>query len=188
MLRIYWKDWCWSWCSNNLATWCEDLNHWKRPWCWEKEKKWKRIWWSAGITDSSNMSKLWVIAKDRETWRAAVHDIAKSLPGLHDRKRATIACLVKVLELVWGANPSCSLESGTWLRNKLLCYLSQWFGVSLVKDKTVLCLFVQSCLALCNPMDCSPPSSSVHGILQARILERVAMPSLRGSSQPRDRT
>ena len=36
----------------------------------------------------------------------------------------------------------------------------------------------------CNPMDCSPPGSSVHGILQARILEWVAMPSSRGSSQP----
>ena len=37
-------------------------------------------------------------------------------------------------------------------------------------------------------MDCSPPGSSVHGILQARILEWVDMPSSRGSSQPRDRT
>ena len=41
---------------------------------------------------------------------------------------------------------------------------------------------------LCNPMDCSPPGSSVHGILQAGILEWVAMPSSRGSSQPRDQT
>ena len=47
---------------------------------------------------------------------------------------------------------------------------------------------LQSCLTLCNPMDCSPPGSSVHGILQARILEWVAMPSSRGSSQPRERT
>ena len=30
-----WEDWCWSWNSNNLATWCEELTHWKRPWCWE---------------------------------------------------------------------------------------------------------------------------------------------------------
>ena len=37
----------------------------------------------------------------------------------------------------------------------------------------------------CDPMDCSPPGSSVHGILQARILERVASPSSRGSSWPR---
>ena len=44
----------------------------------------------------------------------------------------------------------------------------------------------QSCLTLCNPVDC--PRSSVHEILQARILERVAISFSRGSSQPRDRT
>ena len=44
------------------------------------------------------------------------------------------------------------------------------------------------CLTLCNPMDCSPPGSSVYGILQARILEWVTISSSRGSSQPRDWT
>ena len=34
-LGVVWKDWCWSWNSNTLATTCEDLTHWKRPWCWE---------------------------------------------------------------------------------------------------------------------------------------------------------
>ena len=47
---------------------------------------------------------------------------------------------------------------------------------------------LQSCLTLCDPMDCSLLSSFVHGILQARILEWIAMPSSRGSSPPRDRT
>ena len=36
ILNIHWKDWCWSWSSNTLATWCEEPAHWKRPWCWEK--------------------------------------------------------------------------------------------------------------------------------------------------------
>ena len=45
---------------------------------------------------------------------------------------------------------------------------------------------LQLCPTLCDPMDCSQPGSSVHGILQARVLERVAMPSSRGSSQPRN--
>ena len=49
-------------------------------------------------------------------------------------------------------------------------------------------LVAQSCPALFNPMDCSPPGSSVHGTLQARILEWVAIPFCRGSSQPRDQT
>ena len=42
------------------------------------------------------------------------------------------------------------------------------------------CRSAPSCLTLCDPMDCSPPGSSVHGILQARVLEGVAMPSSRG--------
>ena len=46
----------------------------------------------------------------------------------------------------------------------------------------------QSCLTLCDPMDCRLPGSSVHGILQARILEWVAISSSRGYSQPRDET
>ena len=46
----------------------------------------------------------------------------------------------------------------------------------------------QSCPTLFNPMDCSPPGSSVHGILQARILEWLAIPFSRGSSGPRDQT
>jgi len=46
----------------------------------------------------------------------------------------------------------------------------------------------QSCPILCDPMDCNPLASSVHGFLQARILERVAIPFSRGSSQFRDQT
>ena len=49
-------------------------------------------------------------------------------------------------------------------------------------------LITQSCLTLCEPMDCSPPSSSVHEIFQTRILEWVAISFSRGSSQPRDQT
>ena len=51
-----------------------------------------------------------------------------------------------------------------------------------------VCSDVQSCLTLCDPTDCGPPGSSVHEILQATILEWVAMPSSRGSSLSRVRT
>ena len=47
-------------------------------------------------------------------------------------------------------------------------------------------LVTQSCCTLCDPMDCSPPGSSVHGILQAKILEWVAISFSRASSPPRD--
>ena len=52
---------------------------------------------------------------------------------------------------------------------------------------TVKVLAAQSCPTLCDPVDCSPPGSSVYGILQARILEWVAIPFSRGSSQPRNK-
>ena len=51
--------------------------------------------------------------------------------------------------------------------------------------KSMKVLIAQSCPTLCDPLDCSPPGSSVHGILQATVL---AMPSSRGSSWPRDWT
>ena len=62
--------------------------------------------------------------------------------------------------------------------------------ISLKKPHCIyaLCLVTQPCLSLCDPMDCSPPGSSVQGIFQARILEWVAIPSSRGSSQTRDGT
>ena len=41
-LNVHWKDWCWSWNSNILATWCEELTHLKRPWCWERLKAGER--------------------------------------------------------------------------------------------------------------------------------------------------
>ena len=41
VLGVHWKGWCWSWHSNTLATWCEELTHLKRPWCWERWKAWE---------------------------------------------------------------------------------------------------------------------------------------------------
>ena len=59
-----------------------------------------------------------------------------------------------------------------------------------VTDKilTVCVLVTQSCLTLCNPMDCRPPGASVQWIFQERVLEWVAIPFSRGSCQPRYQT
>ena len=67
---------------------------------------------------------------------------------------------------------------------------SLWYFVmaALPNYYAVLFLVAQSCQTLCDPVDCSPPGSSVSGILQARILEWITMPSSRGSFQPRDQT
>ena len=56
VLNIHWKDWCWTWKLNSLATWYEELTHWKRPWCWERLKAREegddRGWdgWTASLT------------------------------------------------------------------------------------------------------------------------------------------
>ena len=59
----------------------------------------------------------------------------------------------------------------------------------LLRNNVYMCAkSLQSCSILCNPMDYSPPGSSVHGIVQASILEWVVISSSRGSSQPKDQT
>ena len=69
ILNIHWKNWYWSWNSNTLATWCEELTHLKRPWCWERlmvggegddrgwdswmasPTQWIWVWGSSSISD-----------------------------------------------------------------------------------------------------------------------------------------
>ena len=81
-LNIHWKDWCWSWNSNTLATWWEDLTEWKRPWCWERLK--------AGREGDDREWDGLMTSLTRWTWirvssgSAAVHGVTKSLKGLRD--------------------------------------------------------------------------------------------------------
>ena len=74
---------------------------------------------------------------------------------------------------------------------KLHIYNSMYMKVwnrEICRDRKHISEVTQSCLTLCDPMDCSLPGSSVHGIFQARVLEWVAVSFSRGSSQPRDQT
>ena len=90
---------------------------------------------------------------------------------------------------VLGLSPSSSFISGSTAMHGH----SSWsdtlrHGNSNLNCASVNVLVSQWCPTLCNPMDCSPPGSSVHRVLQARILEWVAFPFSRGSSKPRGRT
>ena len=73
----------------------------------------------------------------------------------------------------------------SWEQSKCLSVDEQ---INKIRCVCVCLLVAQSCPTLCDPMNCSSPGTSVHGILQARTLELVAIPFSRGSSQPRDRT
>ena len=59
-LNVHWKNWCWSWNSNILATWCEELTHWKRPWCWERLK-------AGGEGDDRGWDG-WMVSPTQWTW------------------------------------------------------------------------------------------------------------------------
>ena len=99
--------------------------------------------------------------------------------------------------------PGCKLLYIEWISNKVLLYNTGNYILYLVINiiekniyiyrshfaihQKVKVLIAQLCSTLCNPMDCSPPGS-VHGILQSRILEWVAIPFSKGFSQPRDGT
>ena len=90
---------------------------------------------------------------------------------------------------VWARQELTTVLSGEQkLLSKKYCNAIKSEALNYFDCCAVLCLVSQSCLTLRDPMDCSPPGSSVHGILQGRILEWVAIPFSRGSSQLRDQT
>ena len=91
VLNIHWKDRCWSWNSNTLATWCEELTPWKRPWCWErlKAREGDDRGWDSWMASPTWWTWVWASSgswwwKGREAWRAAVHGVAKSQTQLSD--------------------------------------------------------------------------------------------------------
>ena len=66
---IQWRDWCWSWSSKTLATWCEEPTHWKRPWCWERLRaggKGGNRGWDGWITSWTRWT--WVWMNSRSWW------------------------------------------------------------------------------------------------------------------------
>ena len=60
VLNTHWKNWCWSWNSNTLATWFEELTHWKTPWCWERLK-------AGGEGDDRGWDD-WMVSLTQWTW------------------------------------------------------------------------------------------------------------------------
>ena len=60
VLGVHWEDWCWSWNSNTLATWCKEQTHWKRPWCWQRLR--------AGGEEDNRRWDGWMASSPQWTW------------------------------------------------------------------------------------------------------------------------
>ena len=86
------------------------------------------------------------------------------------------------------ASRTPSLRSGNKILSQKMIPPLAWLSLVSEVSRKGKVLVVHSCLTLCDSMDCSLPGSSVHGTLQVRILEWVAIHFSRGSSQPCDRT
>ena len=128
VLNIHWKDWCWSWNSNALATWCKELTHLRRPWCWERLKAWGEgddRGWDGLIASPTQWTWVWV---NSGSWwwtgqgglASAVHGVAKSRTRLSDWT-----------ELNWGYNDHDRLtlrtknKSNDWLEFFDIIFSSQ---------------------------------------------------------------
>ena len=71
VLGVHWKNWCWSWNSNTLATWCEELTHLRRPWCWERLRaggEGDNRGWDGWMTSPTQWKWVWV---DSGSWLGA---------------------------------------------------------------------------------------------------------------------
>ena len=151
----------------------------------KRRRGWERMRWLNGIIDSMNMSlsKLWEMVKDREVWHAAVHTVANSC-ATEQKQRILNNFLVSqnscCYYCCWVTSVvSDSVQPHRWQPTRLPC---PWDSPG--KNTGVGCHFLlqcmkvksqsevaQSCLTLSNIMDCSPPGSCVHKIVQTRVLE-----------------
>ena len=96
-LGVHWKDWCWSWNSNTLAPWCDELTHLKRPWCWERLKvggEGEDRGWDGWVASPIRWKWVWVNSGSGERQGGlvccyAIHRVAKSRTWLSNWTKLT---------------------------------------------------------------------------------------------------
>ena len=112
VLNIHWKDWCWSWNSNTLATWCE-LTHWKKPWRWARLK-------AGGEGDNRGWDD-WMVSPTRWVWPSFSNWWWTGKPGSPWAHRESDMTewlnwvITKHHRLVWlSITEICFSQSGGW--------------------------------------------------------------------------
>ena len=230
---VHWKDWCWSWNSSTLATSCEELTHWKRPWCckglgaggegddrgwdgWMASPTWwawvwvnSGSWWWTGRPGVLRFVGSQRVGHDRVTelnWteyqvQCLTHHkcwklVAQFCPTLCDPMDCSpqvplsmtwtqVSYIASGFFTIWATREALSEFSMNWTDSICL-------QVSAEGDlETVILMIRKWKWKVFSPVQlfATPWTDyTVHGIVRARILEWVAFPFSRGSSQPRDRT
>ena len=118
VLNVHWKDWYWSWNYNSLATWCEELTHWKRPWCWERLRaggegddrgwdgwmvlptQWRWVWVNSGSWWWTGMpGMLWPMGSQEvgHDWATEPNWTESKCQNLEIRKISKMSTLIKYL-------------------------------------------------------------------------------------------
>ena len=112
---VHWKDWCWSWNSNTLATWCKELTHLERPWCWERlragegdDRRWdgwmalrtrrtwvwasSRSWWQTGrpgVLQSMGSQRVWYDWETELNWTESSFTLPHNKPSVKNHQGLT---------------------------------------------------------------------------------------------------
>ena len=188
-LNIHWKDWCWSWSSNTLATWCEELFHWKRPWCWERLKaggKGDDRGWDGWMASPTQWT--WVWASSRSWWwtgrsgmlqfiglQRVAHDWANEPEKAMAPHSSTLALKIHGQRNLVGYGPWGREESDMTER------LHFHFSLSCIGEGNGNPL---QCSRLENPRDGEACWAAVHWVAQSRTrLKRLSSSSSRANEQ-----
>ena len=172
------------------------LRLWKRGWG-VKLLNYQQMWKSWNSEQFSRIFLIYCKFKPKHTYYFMSEwvKVTQSCPTLCDAMYYTLQGILQARILNRVALPFSRVSSQPRDRTQVSCiagrFFTSWATREAKKYKPIsfmLCWVSQSRPTLCDPMDCSPPGSSVHGISQAIILEWVTVPFSRGSSQSRDWT
>ena len=163
VLNIHWKDWCWSWNSNTLVTWCEELTHWKRPWCWERLKVGEgddRGWegWMASLTQLT-----WLWARSGSWWWTGNPGVLQFMGSQRVRHDW-------VTELI--RDPTCSKQGAPYLDkgNSSMLLILHWV---LVTNN-----YASELKRRCYSCDTKIPWKNVYGLPVKSRMSKTALISL----------